>query len=162
MPLGRAGCDPRIECVSLITYLQGMFHWLPRLMIIFSHRLFAEAITSGTHRGFHCIVFELCGATLYNMVNGYMQLVPFPDRHVLEIAYQLVNTVDCEYHLYTTMHPSRQHDLDLHSLGIIHTDLKLDNIAVRDQATTTVRWLSRQTGFEDKVCPSDTLPYALA
>ncbi|KAI1782448.1 kinase-like protein [Ganoderma leucocontextum] len=103
-----AGCDPRIE-------------------------LFAEAITSGTHRGFHCIVFELCGATLYDMVNGCMELLPFSGRHVLEIAYQLVNAVGY-----------------LHSLGIIHTDLKLDNIAVRDQATTTIRWLSPQTGFEEK------------
>nr|VWO95048.1 N/A [Ganoderma boninense] len=65
-----AGCDPRIE-------------------------LFAEAITSGTHRGFHCIVFELCGATLYDMVHGCMGLLPFPARHILEIAYQLVKAVDC-------------------------------------------------------------------
>ncbi|KAI1792828.1 kinase-like protein [Ganoderma leucocontextum] len=103
-----AGCDPRIQ-------------------------LFAEVMSSGTHCGFHCIVFELCGATLYDMVNGHMGLLPFPARHILEVAYQLVNAVGY-----------------LHSLGIIHTDLKLDNIAVRDQATTTISWLNPLTGFEDK------------
>nr|VWO96853.1 Protein kinase domain-containing protein [Ganoderma boninense] len=103
-----AGCDPRIY-------------------------LFAEVISSGTHHGFHCIVFELCGATLYDIVNGHLSLLPFPARHILEVAYQLVNAVGY-----------------LHSLGIIHADLKLDNIAVRDQTTTTIRWLNPLTGFEDK------------
>lgn len=44
-----------------------------------------------------------------------------------------------------------QFALDLHSLGIIHTDLKLDNVAVKYSETTTVRWLDPLTGFQDKV-----------
>ncbi|PIL33112.1 hypothetical protein GSI_04561 [Ganoderma sinense ZZ0214-1] len=103
-----AGCDPRID-------------------------LFAEVIMSGMHQGFHTIVFDLCGGTLLDVVNGHLGLLPLPGRHILEISYQLVNAV--EY---------------LHSLGVIHTDLKLDNIAVRNKDTTTISYLNRQTGFELK------------
>ena len=56
-------------------------------------------MSAGTHRGFHCIVFELCGATLYDIVNGQMGLLPFPARHILELAYQLINAVECTFQL---------------------------------------------------------------
>ena len=59
-------------------------------------RLFAQIITSGTERGFHCTVFELCHSTLYDVVKGYCRLTPLPAMHVVEISYQLVQAIQCE------------------------------------------------------------------
>ena len=87
-----AGCDPRIQYAPFAISLCML-----ELMAATARRLFAEVLSSGTHRGFHCIVFELCGATLYDMVKGQMGLLPFPARHTLEIAYQLINAVGCMY-----------------------------------------------------------------
>lgn len=42
---------------------------------------------------------------------------------------------------------------DMHSLGIIHTDLKPDNIVVKYSDTTVVQWLDPLSGFHDKVRP---------
>ena len=41
--------------------------------------------------------------------------------------------------------------LDLHSVGIVHADIKLNNIALKCADTVTVRWLDPSTGFHDKV-----------
>ncbi|KAH9848700.1 kinase-like protein [Lenzites betulinus] len=101
--------------------------------------LFAQVVCSGTHEGFHCVVFELCHTTLYDALQPFAGLVPLPMRHVAEIAYQLVCAV--EY---------------LHSLGIVHTDIKLDNIGLRFQDTVRVRWLDPAGGFEEKKLLSST------
>ncbi|KAJ8473924.1 hypothetical protein ONZ51_g7563 [Trametes cubensis] len=94
---------------------------------------FARVIQSGTFDGFKCIVLELCQATLYDIIKGYCGLVPLPARHILEMSYQIVDAVSY-----------------LHSLGIIHTDIKLDNIAVKCADVTTVKWLDVLTGYHDK------------
>ncbi|KAI0324868.1 kinase-like protein, partial [Cubamyces sp. BRFM 1775] len=95
--------------------------------------LFARVLGSGSHRGFHCIVFELCHGTLYDVMQGYSALLPLPARHLVEIGYQLVKAV--EY---------------LHSMKLVHTDIKLDNIALRCHDTVRVRWLDPLTGFHEK------------
>ncbi|KAI9062000.1 kinase-like protein [Trametes sanguinea] len=101
--------------------------------------LFAAVLGSGDHQGFHCIVFELCQGTLFDIIRGDINVLPLPARHLIEIAYQLVKAV--EY---------------LHSLGIAHTDIKPDNIALRCQDIATIHWLEPVTGFHEKrilVCP---------
>lgn len=40
---------------------------------------------------------------------------------------------------------------DLHSLGIVHTDIKLENIALKVQDAAKIRWLDPTAGFQDKV-----------
>ncbi|KAH9855860.1 kinase-like protein [Lenzites betulinus] len=95
--------------------------------------LFAEVLGSGNHDGFHCIVFELCHGTLLDILRGFSGLAPLPGRHIMEMAYQMLSGI-CY----------------LHSLGIIHTDLKPDNIAVKCPDTTTVQWFDPVTGFHEK------------
>ncbi|KAI0661151.1 kinase-like domain-containing protein [Cubamyces menziesii] len=96
-------------------------------------RLFAQVLGGGMYDGFHCIVFELCSCTLFDVLQGYSGLVPLPARHIVEIAYQLISGV--EY---------------LHSLNIAHTDIKLDNIALRQHDTVKLRWLDPSTGFQEQ------------
>lgn len=96
-------------------------------------------------------MFELCHATLYDIMKGLSGLAPLPGRHIVEIAYQMLSAVSCEclHHMYCWTLP--ESSSDLHSLGIIHADLKLDNIAVKYPETTTIQWLDPLTGFHDKV-----------
>ncbi|KAI0349056.1 kinase-like protein [Trametes cingulata] len=103
-----AGCDPRVQ-------------------------LFAQVTGSGSHNRFHCIVFELCHCTLFDVLTGFSGLLPLPAWHILEIGYQMVSGT--EY---------------LHSQGIIHTDIKPDNIALKFGDTVSVRWLDTLTGYHDK------------
>ena len=58
--------------------------------------LFPRVIETGMHRGFHCVVFDLCNSTLHDMVNGYCGLTPLPAMHVMEISYQLVQAITCK------------------------------------------------------------------
>ncbi|KAI0359348.1 kinase-like protein [Trametes cingulata] len=95
--------------------------------------LFAAVIDSGSYRGFHCVVFDLCDCTLDDVVKAHLGIVPLPSRHLMEIAYQLVKGV--EY---------------LHSLGIIHTDIKPDNVALRSSGTTTMKWLDINARLHEK------------
>ncbi|KAI9065713.1 kinase-like protein [Trametes sanguinea] len=95
--------------------------------------LFAQVLGSGQHEGFHCIIFELCQCTLYDVVQGYSGLMPLPARHIVEMAYQLIKGI--QY---------------LHSLQVAHTDIKLDNIALKLQDTAKVQWLDPLSGFHDK------------
>ena len=41
--------------------------------------------------------------------------------------------------------------LDLHSVGIIHADIKLNNIALKRADTVNIQWLDPSTGFHEKV-----------
>ena len=82
-----AGCNRRVEYVLM--YLSSQ--WSDGL-----HRYFARVIASGEHRGFHCVVFERCYSTLFDVVSGYCGLTPLPAVHVMEISYQLVQAIGCE------------------------------------------------------------------
>ncbi|KAL1942460.1 hypothetical protein VTO73DRAFT_6062 [Trametes versicolor] len=95
--------------------------------------LFAHIIGSGVHRGFRFIAFDFCQSTLYDLSKGYSGFLPLPSRHIMEISFQLIRAV--EY---------------LHSLDIIHTDLKPDNIGIRSQESAKVAWLDTQSGFKEK------------
>ncbi|EIW53406.1 kinase-like protein [Trametes versicolor FP-101664 SS1] len=95
--------------------------------------LFAQVLGSGMHLGFHCVVFELCQATLFDVLQGYSGLAPLPMRHIIEIAYQIIKAIG-----------------HLHSLGIVHTDIKLENIALKVQDAAKIRWLDPTAGFQDK------------
>ncbi|KAI0740116.1 kinase-like domain-containing protein [Earliella scabrosa] len=95
--------------------------------------LFAAVLGAGMHKGFSFVVFELLDVTLYDVIRGFCGLTPLPGRQLVEIVYQMVQGV--EY---------------LHTLGIIHTDLKPDNVALRSSKTVNIQWLDPVTGFHDK------------
>ena len=42
-------------------------------------------------------------------------------------------------------------DTDLHSVGIVHADIKLNNIALKRMDTVNIQWLDPSTGFHEKV-----------
>ncbi|OJT15963.1 Serine/threonine-protein kinase AFC2 [Trametes pubescens] len=85
------------------------------------------------HRGFHCTVFELCDATLCDVFKGHGGLAPLPSRHVCEIAFQIVLGV--EY---------------LHSLNIVHGDIKPDNIAFKHFNVLSIQALDPSGNFQEK------------
>ncbi|KAI9057435.1 kinase-like protein [Trametes sanguinea] len=95
--------------------------------------LFAQVLHSGTHQGFHCTVFEYCDATLFDLIEAGGELMPLPVYHVREMALQIIRGV--QY---------------LHSLGIIHTDIKPDNIAIRRADTAVVQRLDETGAFRSK------------
>ncbi|KAH9854427.1 kinase-like protein [Lenzites betulinus] len=98
-----------------------------------SSGLFAAVLDSGSSLGFHCIVFELCQSTIFEVIQGYSGLLPLPARHIMEIAHQLIKGLGY-----------------LHSLGIVHGDVKPDNVALKIGDVTTIRWLDGNNGFNEK------------
>ncbi|OJT09410.1 Serine/threonine-protein kinase AFC2 [Trametes pubescens] len=92
--------------------------------------LFAKVLGGGIDRGFSCTVFELCDMTLYDVIRGGANLLPLPSVQICEIANQIIRGVAY-----------------LHSLGLIHTDIKPDNIALRRTDTVTVRQLDGEGVF---------------
>ncbi|KAH9854463.1 kinase-like protein [Lenzites betulinus] len=95
--------------------------------------LFAEVLGVGTHCGFPCTVFELCQATLFDIIKIDSQFLPLPSRHVCEIGYQIILGV--EY---------------LHSLGILHGDIKPDNIALKHFDSSVVQALDSSGQFRER------------
>ncbi|KAI9057280.1 kinase-like protein, partial [Trametes sanguinea] len=95
--------------------------------------LFAEVFGSGTHQGFSYTVFELCDATLCDVIKGAGKLTPLCPRHICEIAYQIVSGI--EY---------------MHSLGIVHADIKPDNIAFKRLDTVLVQSIDNKGNFQSK------------
>lgn len=59
---------------------------------------------TGIHRGYECIIFEVCQGTLCDVISGRYDLNPLPARHVLEMSYQLVKGVECELFLRLFQH----------------------------------------------------------
>ncbi|KAL1938418.1 hypothetical protein VTO73DRAFT_11658 [Trametes versicolor] len=122
----RAGLhrDPRQETRVYDTLVAGCS---PRTS------LFAEVYGSGVHGDFDCTVFQLCAVTLCDVLKGHGGFTPLPSRHVCEISYQVVLGV--EY---------------LHSLNIIHADVKPDNIAFKNCDVRSVEILDASGKFRQK------------
>ncbi|KAI9058552.1 kinase-like protein, partial [Trametes sanguinea] len=95
--------------------------------------LFAQVLQSGTFKGFPCTVFDFCEATLFELLVSGEGMMPLPPFHLREIALQIIQGV--EY---------------LHSLGIIHTDIKPDNIALRRAETVKVQQLDEKGIFREQ------------
>lgn len=105
---------------------------------------------SGVSNGLNCTVFELCDILLYEVMNGVGELNPLPPTHICEIANQIVRGVACELS-YPLQHHLLTFATDLHSLGIIHTDIKPDNIALRRADAVEVRRLDEIGVYHTKV-----------
>lgn len=120
--------------------------------------LFAQVLGGGIHRGHRCVIFELCQTTLYDVLREYSGLTPLPMLHVIEIAFQVLKAVECTliptYQLLREL--TSACSVDLHSLNIVHTDIKLENIALKSVDTVKIRWLDPMAGFDEKasVAPS--------
>ena len=104
------------------------------------------------HKGFSFVVFELLDVTLYDVIRGFCGLTPLPGRQLVEIVYQMVQGVECEDSIHCCWSTFLMEGFvqDLHTLGIIHTDLKPDNVALRSSKTVNIQWLDPVTGFHDK------------
>ncbi|KAI1783977.1 kinase-like protein, partial [Ganoderma leucocontextum] len=92
-------------------------------------RLFAEVFGSGHYAGHRFMAMEMCGPTLDVLLNA-KNMMPLPRRHVQEIGYQLIKGVGF-----------------LHSLGLIHTDLKPDNVALKVNGYIPYKYFDPASGF---------------
>ena len=106
---------------------------------------------SGEHEGHRFIVLEMCGPTLESVMNS-KKLQPLPRRHIQEIAFQLFQGLACtslfRHQIWLCVDGSY---LDLHSLGLIHTDVKLDNIAIKSNKTVALNYFDPSHGFLKRV-----------
>ena len=58
--------------------------------------LFPDMFGSGDHDGYHFVVYECCSTTLRDVLVDTLKY-PLPRRHVQEVAFQLIQGVDCMF-----------------------------------------------------------------
>ena len=125
-------------------------------MPVSAHRgcsLFARILDTGFHNGIPYTVSELCDFSLMNVISMRI-LHPLPRRHLREIAMQLVRGLECESTCTELNEKLLISDEVLHSLGIVHTDIKPTGIALRSGDMVTMRRMRRDGFFENKVSRS--------
>ena len=78
--------------------------------------------------------------------------MPLPKRHVQEIIYQLIDGMNCKSNgSFKVTELLSVHLIDLHLVGLVHCDLKPDNIALKRANSVVARQLEVGRGFCDVV-----------
>lgn len=108
---------------------------------------------SGSFDEHHCIVFECCSLNLYQIILGEGGLRPLPRRHVAEMAYQIIEAIECTCNSFGRLRSTHRCVVDLHSVGLIHGDIKPNNIALRNGTAALARCFHPGRGFRESVRP---------
>lgn len=113
-------------------------------------RFFAVTLDRVMHRHVICLVSQLYGTSLRGILNNH-DVCPIPPHQARVMIWQIFKAVNCKYPSAVFLTDiDRRHSV-MHSLCVIHTDLKPENIVLVDDTLIKIRDVDDDGNFFDRV-----------